>query len=293
MVNPFERKAGFSWKILAIAGGNPEGFAATVQAAGIETVYVKVADGPKRYKVLRGVLYIENVTQELVDALRAVGLNVVGWGFLYGKDPMGEAHIAVEQVNRFALDGYVFDVEGQFDAQPGAVANAYSIMRTFKAGCPNIPTAFCWWYMWHKANQPGVVWHPPQVAKAWMDLADYGLSMCYWGGSTPANALWYLNESHKQWREITQKPLIMAGRAYTGDGGTATPEAIAAFAGRVRELKCAGIAWWSLDSAYANASIWAALAKTPGWIPVGVTPPPVTLTLEQRVARLEQHLGLV
>lgn len=291
--NPFFSKGIFSWNVPAVAGGDPARFARVLKLAGFEAVYLKVADGPRPHVPSRAAwpVWGENVRAELVAALRAEGLAVIGWGFLYGRDPRGEGQMAASQVRRFGLDGYVFDVEGDFDAQPGAVANAHTVMGEFKSRAPGVPTALAWWPL-PRSPYSGTQWHPIPVAKAFMEHVDVAMPMQYWEGSTPANAVWYLEASMRLWAEITAKPMVAAGRAYTGDAGVPTPEAMAAYAKAAVERGVKGLTWWSLDAAVGQATIWAALAAM---TPFGLAAPvEQALTLErlaERVATLEQRVG--
>ena len=117
--------------------------------------------------------------------------------------------------------------------------------------------------------------------------------MTYWTGETPSRAIALLNESVRQWRLITDKPILPVGRAYNGDAGIARAEAMIAFDERVHEIGLPGESWWVLDQVLnrLDPSIWAALKSMPGFAPL-VEPPPAPLTLEQRIAALEMlHPG--
>jgi hypothetical protein len=199
-----------------------------------------------------------------VAALRARNIAVIGWGFLYGKNAVGEAQIAASQVNRFGLDGYIFDIEKSFEDQPGRVNNARDIMAIFRARCAEYtPAAFCSWQLFK--SWTGGAWHSTDYAMAFMEKCDYGMPMIYWwGGNTPERASIHLNESLKQWQAlITNKPIVPVGRAYVGDSGDATPEAMRAFESGVRSKSLKGISWWVLDQAvnpkFHDGQIWQTL----------------------------------
>jgi len=275
-MNPFNRKTIFLWQVPAIAGGAPAEVAERLKNAGFEGVIVKVADGPYAYRS-NVVGWTENLSAPLVEALRARGIAVMGYGFLYGANPTGEADIASIQTNRYGLDGYVFDVEGQFDSRSNAEANAYAVMARYRKTCPTTPTAFCSWALW-KSPRTGSTWHPLPVAKAFMQSCDVGMPMVYWGGETPAEALSWLTPCLAQWQQITDKPIIPAGRAYVGDGGKARPDAVRTFGVAVRQAGLKGISWWSMQHAIAMPEVWAMLAALPGFAsPADPTPDEVNL----------------
>ncbi len=288
-MNPFFTKAIFSHNIPAIDGGNPDRFADRLKAAGFEAVYLKAADGgypftPNRLTYLG---WGENVRQEIVDALHARGIKVIGWQFNYGYDIATEINIATSQTLRFGLDGWIFDVESKFETNAAAVSNAYALCSGYRAKCPTIPLGFCSWAQWRSST--GILWHNENMGKAFMEKCDIGLPMMYWGGSIASNAVWLLNESLRLWKNITNKPIIPVGRAYTGDSGYINADAIKGFAAEVRAKQLPGLSWWYLDGAVKDANAWAALASIPGFAPIPEPPPVVTLpelTLEEKVAKL-------
>ncbi len=293
MTNPFFTKAIFSHKVPAIEGGDPNRFADRLKSAGFEAVYLKMADGAGVYKTT-GIAYLtwgENVKPELVAALRARGIKVIGWQFNYGDNIAQEAAVAAQQSLRFQVDGWIFDAESKFETNSAAVANAYALCNEYRKRCPSVPIAFCSWARWRSST--GVLWHNEGMAKAFMEKCDVGLPMMYWTtGITPT---WMLNESLRQWQTITTKPIIPIGRAYTGDSGTINAGDISTFAAETHIKHLPGLSWWYLDGAIKDSGAWSALASIPGFAPIPEpSPPPAeppTLTLEQRVANLEAQVA--
>lgn len=286
MQNPFFSKAIFSWKVPSVDSGDPNKFADRLKAAGFEAVYLKMTDGAYVLR-LNSLPYLgwgDNVKQTLIDALRARGIKIIGWGFNYGTDIIGETNAAIAQSLRFNVDGWVFDIESKFEASTAAIANAYNLTSRYKNACPNIPTAFCSWAQWRSPS--GTLWHNEKMASAFMEKCDVGMPMMYWGGWEASKAKWLLNESLRLWKNITSKPIIPAGRAYTGDGGYINSDAITAFDAEVRALGLKGITWWVLDSAIKDPDGWRALAATKGFSVPVQTPAPIDFTVSEKVARL-------
>jgi hypothetical protein len=149
--------------------------------------------------------------------------------------------------------------------------------------------AFCSWAQWRSPNQAlNTLWHNEKMAIAFMEKCDVGMPMMYWEGSAAANAVWLLNESARLWHNITSKPIVPVGRAYTGDGGTISAAAITAFADAARAKGMKGLSWWALDSAVKDSAAWGALAAIPGLAPVVASPPPV---VDPHIAQLETIRG--
>jgi len=204
---------------------------------------------------------------ELARQLRAAGMRVYGSSGVYGATPSTEGERAGQLVNTYNLDGWVFDAEKTWDEQPTPDSNAVHLLTTYKATTGK-PCAWCWW-PFYKSHNTGAEWHPVKVLKTAMQYADYGMPMAYWWlGDDAASATAFLDKVWSQWRAITDKPIIPAGRAYTGDNGTARPEAVTAYEARARSLGAAGITWWSMEHALKLPDAWAALSATPKWLTI-------------------------
>jgi len=301
-MNVFETKSTFLWNVPGIEGGDPVKIAAALQAAGFQSVMVKAANRNAIFRPnLLGFpkwMLKENVSVQFVQALHAKGIAVIGWGFNYGVDPDGEGRIAAQQVDRLDLDGWIFDVEGSFDERPSAQSDAGKVIGTFKKTVvKQVPTAFCSWAFFNNPTT-GSQWHTKAAANLFMSICDYGMPMMYWQDVNkdtnwvPAtDAADYFYRSLPQWQGFG-KPIIAAGRAYTGDAGTMSAAGITSFAAAAAG-RVPGVTWWGMDWAYKDPTIWAALTATPGGTPVVVpptptpTPQPVPLTLESLDARVK------
>ena len=130
---PLRGKGFFIWKIRDCDGGNAISIANSAQAAGFSHVLLKIADGSYSYN------YDRNTSTDLippvVQALRNRGIQVWGWHYVYGNNPSGEARIAVSQCQKYNLDGYVIDAEGEYK-QPGKDVAARRFMSELRAGLP-------------------------------------------------------------------------------------------------------------------------------------------------------------
>jgi hypothetical protein len=78
-----------------------------LKAAGCRGVIVKAHDGARWFD--QGQPW-----REIGRALKAHGLRVAGWAYLYGEDWPGEAQLAIETVQYGEADAYVLDVESEF-----------------------------------------------------------------------------------------------------------------------------------------------------------------------------------
>jgi hypothetical protein len=269
MTTPFAGKSIFVWENEAILNNQPNLIAQKLANAGFETVYLHITDG--LYIPWVGYPAVRNgrpnrVNIDLVSALKARGLHVYGWGAVYNADLVRQAQLAAQRCAELGLDGHIFDAEGDFEEPAqGANSRAVRLIMEFKK-ISTLPVAWCWWSHYQPPSGSGT-WHPKDILRAVMEIADAGIIMAYWSwGDAEKDVLRYLNTSLDQWEVYTKgKPIIAAGRAYVGDGGTPTTASIAAFHNLAVARGCAGVSWWSLEHALKLPDIWAALSALPGF----------------------------
>jgi hypothetical protein len=275
----------FLWNVPAGDGGNPEAIADLLSLGGFDEVWVKAANGayPHVPNRLRWPLWGQNLRPEFVQVMHARKIRVIGWGYCFGDNFLGEADIAIKTVKELGLDGWGFNCETKFESYSDCGARAYKMCNRTRQALPDTPLAFVSWAYW-KSPTSGARWHAHEMAHEGMKFCDVGVPMMYWPGDSSASALYQLDHSTKQWTElVTDKPIVPAGRAYDGDGGNASPVAIADFGNAVKELGYIGCNWWSLDWVNDKADLWGALVATPGFGGQPPEPPPAPSGLAVRV----------
>lgn len=255
----FLGKSIFIWQISAILGGDVNKIASMLKTAGFQSA----------------ILHSENLSTwktgsrpALVKALKVAGIRVVGSAAVYGAYPLSEGYKAASICNEFGLEAFTFDAESAFDRISNPDTAAVKLIKAFRSDAPKAKVGWCWW-AFYQSSSGRTIYHPKKILWAAMHPdygnADFGMMMAYWSwGDSPISAIAYLQESWRQWREITDKPLIPAGRAYIGDGGIAKPDAIAAFEDCARLLGAEGVAWWSMQHALDDVhlpGVWDALAN--------------------------------
>ena len=101
-------KGFYMWQLPNCDGGSAQAIAARVKAAGLSHVLIKIADGAN---------WIYNYDYQtrtdlippVANALRDIGVQVWGWQYVRGDDPLGEARMAVNRMTTLGLDGYTID----------------------------------------------------------------------------------------------------------------------------------------------------------------------------------------
>lgn len=293
-MNKFIGKSIFIWNIPACFGGDPHLIAQWLLSHGFESVMVKAADGPYIFypswsafpnwvtSMFR--LGRPNIDRNFVDVLHSYGLKVYGWQFNYGRDPEGEGKVAAEQCNSLGLDGWVLDIEGEFEGRSTAIGDAGKWIGKWRQYIlSDVPIALCTWAEFYSPR--GSQWHNVNLAKFWMSLPEIvcGIPMIYedvYGmDGKPIPTTSEMMESSfryvlKQWNSFWIKPIVSAGRAYIGDGGIPTFDSVLRFGTLAREM-CAGATYWVMDQSLKLPNIDAALAQTPSWDDIIPTPDPL------------------
>lgn len=280
-------KSIMSWNVPAIYGGDPDKYVEVLSTGRFESVDIKAGDGNGIYKMSSFSPWPnwgENVTTDLIVALRTAGFRVNLWHFVYGTDVHGELAVAKLLCDRFQPDGYIWNVEGAFDRKPNAIASARFISQGLKQAYPHITQGLCWWAL-PISPSTGSQWHPIAVAKAFLETVDVGMPMMYWQGIGATAARNYLYTSLRIWREnVTDKPIVPIGRCWDGAGGYADPDGITGFGLEVLKLadldNLVGNSWYSLDKAFTKMTWFNALQDLPKWGTI------VRLSIEEKVARL-------
>lgn len=252
-------KGFFIWKINRIAGGNPASIASMAQAARLTHAIVKVANGSYSYNVVNGV----DLVPALVAQLRARGIKVWGWQYIYGSSTNAEADKAVERVKQFNLDGFVVNAEAPFKAD-GMAARAEKYMQRLRLGLPNLPVGLST-YRYPSA-------HSAFPFAAFLKYCDLAMPQVYW--QSASNSAEQLRKSYNEFQALTpSRPVVPTGSAYAYGNWTATPAQVEAFLREARAMGLPAANFWEFQTARDNdGGMWNAIAAydwgAPAQVPV-------------------------
>lgn len=121
------------WNWRRCDGGDPQRVADRLKGAGCRGALVKAFDGP--YWFDQGLPF-----RDVSRRLKARGVSVGGWGYLYGRDPAGEARRAIETAEHGEADLLMLDVESEFKGNPDAAEEVCQRIR--EALGPDYPLYF-------------------------------------------------------------------------------------------------------------------------------------------------------
>ena len=168
-------------------------------------------------------LFQYNSEQEVRTAIanfHREGIRVFGWGYVYGDDPLRDGDYGITSV-RLGVDGYIWNVEGDFERQPDSLRRAEIICSRVEqlvhSEYPNVELGYS--SFWNVEKHPGV-----QHAR-WGESSTYSHPQSYWRTMkvSPKKGLYKTSVSYgnaeKFWGS-GKKPIIPVGHAYNGHGDT-------------------------------------------------------------------------
>ncbi len=245
-------KGFFTWKLTQAEGGNPALIADTARNAGLSHVAIKIADGKYPYHGVYG--DPKDYVTPTVEALRRAGIQVWGWHYVYGADPIGEADIAIRRVKQYNLDLYAIDAEGEYKA-PGMANAAHRFMSQLRASLPNLPIALC------SYRYPSL--HPQIPWKEFLDRCDYSMPQVYWISRT--DSAYQLERCYREYQtRVPSRPLIPVGSAFREHGWQPTIDEVQTFLQKALELNLSAVSFWEWTDARSGImpGVWEAIADT-------------------------------
>jgi Putative peptidoglycan binding domain len=241
----FDGDAMWIWNVPRSEGGDPNAIVARARAHGVETVFVKSGDGAR---------YWSQFSPGLVAALKAGGLRVCGWQYVYGGDPSGEAAVAAAAVETGA-DCFIIDAEREYE---GRYAQAQTYVRALRtAAGPDYPIGM--------SSFPYVDYHPsfPYSEFFAPGGAQFNVPQVYW--KTIGDSVDESLEHTYRFNRPYGRPVVPAGQAYDAT----TQDDILRFRDVAAAQGSAGVNWWVWE--HATQSMWDAIGRPLGPFP---GPPP-------------------
>jgi len=256
------------WYLNRSAGGNVAAIAAQARAAGVQSIYVKSADGTRVWS---------QFSRGLVTELHSSGLGVCAWQYVYGTQPAAEAQAALVAV-RDGADCLIIDAEFEYN---GRYAAAQTYLRTLRAYVgAHYPLVL--------ASFPYVDFHPgfPYSVFLGPGGAQFDMPQMYWGdiGDSVAQVFHRTYTGNRPYR----RPIVPLGQS----DSMASSLGVQQFRGLAVANGAPGIAWW--DFAWASATaLWPAIGAPVGVAGVASHGYPVLRVgaVNDQVVLLQEHLA--
>jgi hypothetical protein len=193
---------------------------ARARRSNVRTVFIKSGDGGHRWG---------QFTSGLVSALRAAGLHVCAWQYVYGSQPIAEANVGAAAKARGA-ECLVIDAESEYE---GRYVAAGRYMRRLRALVgQSFPISL--------APFPYVDYHPSFPYSVFLapGAAQYDQPQMYWfsiGTSVDTNFVHTYT-----WHRMYQRPIFPLGESY----GRTPAGQIRRFRQVAQAYNAAGVSWW-------------------------------------------------
>lgn len=276
------------WQLSKCGGGDPVRLASMARDAGFAWVCIKAADGTADFNQGTTSWGGPNLLAGAVDALRAVGIRVGGWQYIYGANLLKqsiaarEAEFAVNNIQRFNFDFWLLDPEAQYK-RSGASAWANTYMTALRTGAPGASLGLC------SYRYPS--YHPELPWADFLRRCDFHAPQVYWIGAH--NPGYQLKKSVTELLALKQLPVVPVGSAYTEPDYNWEPTVadLHEFNRTAKELELSGVSWWEWgENGHGleyHPGWWAAVASH-DWDQVA---PPLVQSWEQRVDAFLRPLG--
>lgn len=282
---PIKGKGYFMWQIPKCDGGDPGRIAARARSARLSHVLIKIADGSNwiyNYDAKRKIDYIPPVR----DALKNLGIQVWGWHYVRGDDPIGEARLAINRMRALGLDGYVIDAEKEYK-KPGKKVAAERFMRELRAGLPNTPIGLS------SYRYPQIHYQLPY--SQFLDRCDFSMPQVYF--EFAHNPEEQLERSVAQYMALKPaRPVLVTGPTYSHNAWRPSVDEVIRFLRKAREMGIDAVNFWGYDFATRSTMIdlWDAVAgfDWPEGSPIADMPERLLGRLNQKDAGLVSGLYL-
>ena len=246
-------KGVYVWMQEHILGGDVAEIVQMMVAAHVDFVVIKIHDGKD----------VRTDLLPLITALRAAGIVVGGWGYVYLKwSPLAEANAAVAAIQRYQPDFYLLDAEAYAKLQ---FVGAKIFRDRLRSLLPDFPVGLNSY--WLPSLHPELPWYTLRVG------CNFDCPQVYWRNRDPVGKLF---ASKAYFAKMTPKlpfPMV-AGDMYYEYGVKPTPQEVWDFLQAAEddpEIK--SVVMWSADQAHIVPELWATFAAFE-WEHAGEMPPP-------------------
>lgn len=246
-------KGFFTWKLVNVEKGNPNAIVSLAKEANLTHVLVKIANGSLPYNIdsTTGVDYAMLVTQ----ALHANGIQVWGWHYVYGDNPVSEANRAIQRIHQLRVDGFVIDAEAEYK-RPGMREAAKRFMGMLRASLPNLPMALSTY------RYPS--YHPELPWREFLEACDYSMPQVYW--MQAHNPEQQLQRCVREYQAmIPYRPIVPTGAAFREHGWQPTVSEVIEFLQTAQSLNLSAVNFWEWSDARSGRlpGVWEAIRDYP------------------------------
>ena len=234
------------WNWRRCDGGDPQRVADRLKATGCRGALVKAFDAG--YWFDQGLSF-----RDICRRLKARGVAVGGWGYLYGEDRAGEAQRAIETAQYGEADLLMLDVESEFKGHPEAAEEI--ALRIREALGPDYPLYF--------SSFAIARYHQAFPFEQFRARCTGTAPQVYWNAFRwpLAQALGWTYDDYAAMRMPGGQVFPVGGLYQEGAVRYPTPDEVRAFVLEAAERGSPGVSFWSYE--HMSEEMWEAVASAP------------------------------
>jgi parallel beta-helix repeat protein len=201
---PVAGKGIWIWRLSGAEGGNVSAIIEKCKKAGIKWVAIKCGDGTD--------FWSEQCTPSLITRFHNAGIKFLGWQYVYGDDPIGEAGVA-DEILGTAVDGFIVDAESEYEGKPDS---AVVYLEEIRGAHPDSFVAY--------TTFPIIDYHKDFPYIEFGRYSDAVMLQAYWKeiGVSPEEMIDWMEEQWNKWHKIWKeggygdsiKPIIPIGQGW-------------------------------------------------------------------------------
>jgi hypothetical protein len=241
------------WYIEISGFGTHEKLADSLQMVGVKRIYVKVADGKPNPSV-----WPELLDREVVEAYRSRGLEVWAWSYNYPGNETDQAK-ALSLAAETGYEGFVVDVETEFDNKPQALLNLFQAFATERDKVRTVPSKASFNLYITTWGNPGDHKFHFRDIDAYIDGYKPQTYIENWGGIYYTNSAYWIQYGTDEYRMLgATKPVH---HIVSTEKGIITPEKINEFF----NISGAESSVWVVPGDNTSFSLWDKTWKKINW----------------------------
>lgn len=234
------------WNWRRCDGGDPQRVADRLKSAGCRGALVKAFDAG--YWFDQGPAF-----RDICRRMKARGVAVGAWGYLYGENRSGEAQRAIETAQYGEADLLVLDVESEFKGHPEAASEIAARIR--EALGPGYPLYF--------SSFAIARYHQSFPFEAFRARCTGTAPQVYWNAFRwpLEQALGWTYQDYQAMRMPPSQVFPVGGLYQEGAVRYPTPDEVRAFVRDAAARGSPGVSFWSYE--HMSEEMWQAVASSP------------------------------
>lgn len=217
------------WVVRDCEKGNLDKIILEIKDGKFSHINIKVANSTIASNIENGI----DLAKQLIDKCRAEvpGIKIMGWHYVFGDNPSGEAAIAIKRCHELGLDAYAIDAEKEYKNKPMAATIFMNILRA----AIDIPVGL------YSYRYPSV--HPELPWKEFRAKCDFDIPQVYWQEAHNPDV--QLEASWTEFSLMTPKlDYIPCGSAYLAGEWVPTEDDIKKFLNKAVSMGLSGANFW-------------------------------------------------